>query len=71
MREVGGPGTDLYPMVRGRLIAVNGAALDTRQYDNPRSRRLAEREFNLSFADRLPTTNRDHGGHVLGPRREG
>ncbi|CAG0995014.1 hypothetical protein BURK1_02480 [Burkholderiales bacterium] len=62
MRDIGGPGTDLYPMVRGRLTAVNGAALDTRKYDNPRSRRLAEREFNLSFADELPSTNRVTSG---------
>jgi len=67
MREVGGPGADLYPMVRGRLTAVNGAPLDTRQYDNPRARRLAEREFNLSFADKLPSTNRVSSGTFWGP----
>ena len=67
MRDIGGPGTDLYPMVRGRLTAVNGAPLDTRQYDNPRSRRLAEREFNLSFADTLPKTNRVTAGTFWGP----
>jgi len=67
MRDVGGPGADLFPMVRGRLTAVNGASLDTRQYDNPRARRLAEREFNLSFADRLPSTNRVSAGTFWGP----
>src|SRR4029453_18780996 len=67
MREVGGPGADLYPMVRGRLTAVNGASLDTRQYDSPRARRLAEREFNLSFADKLPSTNRVTAGTFWGP----
>ncbi len=66
MRAIGGPGTDLYPMVRGRLTAVNGATLDTRQYDNPRSRRLAEREFNLSYADSLPKTNRVTAGTFWG-----
>jgi len=66
MREIGGPGTDLYPMVRGRLVAVNGATLDTRRYDNPRSRRLAEREFNLSYADSLPKTNRVTAGTFWG-----
>jgi putative ABC transport system permease protein len=54
-------------MVRGRLTSVNGATLDTRQYENPRSRRLAEREFNLSYADSLPTTNRVTAGTFWGP----
>jgi len=66
MREVGGPTTDLYPMVRGRLVAVNGAPLDTRQYDSPRARRLAEREFNLSSSDELPSTNRIVAGTFWG-----
>ena len=66
MRRVGGPGVDLYPMIRGRLTAVNGQALDTRQYDNPRARRLAEREFNLSMVDELPSTNRVSAGTFWG-----
>ena len=46
------------PMVRGRLVAVNGSAVDTSRYDDPRARRLAEREFNLSWTDALPKANR-------------
>jgi putative ABC transport system permease protein len=46
------------PMVRGRLVEVNGASLDTSGYDEPRARRLAEREWNLSWTDRLPDGNR-------------
>ena len=67
MRGIGGAGTDLYPMIRGRLTAVNGEPLDTRKYDNPRARRLAEREFNLSMADELPATNRLVAGAFWGP----
>ena len=46
------------PMVRGRLVEVNGAPLDTRKYEDTRARRLAEREFNLSYVDALPEGNR-------------
>lgn len=66
MREIGGPDTELYPMVRGRLVAVNGAPLDTRQFESPRARRLAEREFNLSTSDELPSTNRIVAGTFWG-----
>jgi putative ABC transport system permease protein len=45
------------PMVRGRLAAVNGAALDTKKFGDTRARHLAEREFNLSWTDALPKAN--------------
>lgn len=41
------------PMVRGRLVARNGTAVSAADYDEPRAQRLIEREFNLSYADRL------------------
>jgi putative ABC transport system permease protein len=59
----------LYPMVRGRLVAVNGAPLDTTRYDDARARRLAEREFNLSYASDLPNTNRVVAGTWFGAAR--
>ncbi len=45
------------PMVRGRLVQVNGADVDTSRFTDTRARRLAEREFNLSWADALPKGN--------------
>ena len=45
------------PMVRGRLVEVNGATVDTRKYGDARARRLAEREFNLSWTNALPKGN--------------
>ena len=58
MSAIAGRETSLYPMVRGRLTAVNGEHFDTARFDDPRSRRLAEREFNLSSLATLPSTNR-------------
>ncbi len=58
LKAATGTDTALYPMIRGRLVAVNGMRLDTAQYADTRARRLAEREFNLSWATAMPKTNR-------------
>jgi len=50
--------TAFRPMIRGRLVEVNGEKLDTTHYADVRARRLAEREFNLSWTDALPSGNR-------------
>jgi putative ABC transport system permease protein len=47
----------LYPMVRGRLLAVNGKPVASGEYPDERAQRLVEREFNLSWSDRLPDEN--------------
>jgi len=49
--------TELAPMVRGRLVAIDGRPVDGRSYDSDRARRLVEREFNLSYLDVLPRSN--------------
>jgi len=41
----------VFPMVRGRLTAINGRAVQPSDYDDPRARRLVDREFNLSWAE--------------------
>ena len=49
---------DLYPMVRGRVTAVNGRRVSEADYTDERARRLVEREFNLSFTEQPPAHNR-------------
>ena len=59
----------LYPMIRGRLVEVNGAPLDPAQFTDARARRLAEREFNLSWTAELPKANRVVAGRWWGAAR--
>ena len=58
----GMPPLTLQPMVRGRLVAINDRPLDVSKY-NDRGRRLAEREFNLSWSARMQADNRLVAGH--------
>ena len=50
---------ELYPMIRARLLDVNGKAVDpeTLGEEGGRARRMADREFNLSSAASLRTDN--------------
>jgi putative ABC transport system permease protein len=49
-------------MIRGRLVAVNGRAVQAQDYTDERAQRLVEREFNLSHSAQPP----DHNPIVAG-----
>mgnify|MGYP000916120447 CR=1 FL=1 len=56
--ELGMTNPDLYPMVRGRLAKINDRDVKPAEFAEDRARRLSEREFNLSWADKLRPDNR-------------
>jgi putative ABC transport system permease protein len=49
-------------MIRGRLVAINGKAVNPEDFSEDRAKRLLDREFNLSHAATLPEHNLLAGG---------
>ncbi|HMN75718.1 MAG TPA: ABC transporter permease [Burkholderiaceae bacterium] len=62
LRTAGVEHFDWYPMIRGRLVAVNGKPVTPDDYSVDRAKRLVEREFNLSTAAEMPGYNELAGG---------
>ncbi len=58
---------DLYPMIRGRLISISDTPVSDRAYKDERAKRLAEREFNLSWADKMQADNKVVAGAFWKP----
>ncbi len=59
----------LYPMVRGRLVSIDGRPVSADDYEAARAKRLVEREFNLSTAAEPQDDNRVVAGHWWAPGR--
>ena len=57
LRDAGVKRFDWYPMIRGRLIAVNGKTVTPDDFVEERAKRLVDREFNLSSTPVQPPHN--------------
>ena len=55
--ERGVVNTRLYPMVRARLVEINGKTARTSDYDSERAKHMITREFNLSWAETMQPDN--------------
>ncbi len=62
---------DWFPMVRGRLVAVNDREVRPADYAGERARRLVDREFNLSYTDQLPAHNPVLAGRWVAGEQDG
>ncbi len=57
LREGGVAKFDWFPMIRGRLVAINGKAVTPDDFAQERARRLVDREFNISHSAVQPAHN--------------
>ena len=67
LREAGIAEAPLHPMIRGRLIALNGKAIGPENFASERAQRLVDREFNLTYSDQAPTHNPILAGRWFAP----
>ena len=57
LNKAGVQSPDWFPMIRGRLVAINGREVGPNDFDVERAKRLIDREINLSHSAILPTHN--------------
>jgi putative ABC transport system permease protein len=57
LRDAGVNKLDWYPMVRGRLVAVNDVSVTPDSFTDERAKRLMDREFNVSYSAEPPGHN--------------
>ena len=57
------PPPQIYPMIRGRLIAVNQLAINAKNFKEENAKRMVEREFNVSTMPDMQSYNQLVSGH--------
>lgn len=61
----------MLPMIRGRLVSINGQPVAGMHFPGPRGRGFADREQNLTWASELGDDNRITGGRWWTPEQFG
>ncbi|MGD8309385.1 MAG: ABC transporter permease [Chromatiales bacterium] len=56
-----------FPMMRARLVGIDSRRVDPDEYEDARAQRMAEREFNLTAAERMQSDNRITAGRWWDP----
>ena len=62
---------DWFPMIRGRLVAINGRDVGPNDFTADRAKRLIDREINLSHSATLPTHNPLTAGRWVNDEADG
>ena len=57
LNRAGVQSPDWFPMIRGRLVAINGREVGPTDFEADRAKRLIDREINLSHSATLPAHN--------------
>jgi len=65
LQEAGVKKYDWFPMIRGRLVAINGTSVSSETYTEERAKRMVDREFNLSYSAKQPDNNLIVGGQWI------
>jgi putative ABC transport system permease protein len=71
LSEQGGNMSRMLPMIRGRMLTINGGAVTDRQFVTPRGEGMATREQNLTWAGEIGPDNTITEGHWFTPEEHG
>lgn len=71
LEQAGVQGYDWFPMIRGRLVEVNGQTVRPENYTDDRAQRMLDREFNLSNALAMPDKNTVTAGQWVAGEADG
>jgi putative ABC transport system permease protein len=71
LKQAGVQSPDWFPMIRGRLVAINGREVGPTDFEADRAKRLIDREINLSHSAILPAHNPLTAGQWVAEETDG